>query len=217
VSKYDGGSNNPTSPFYVTPTNKSIELSISNLDFDYSYYQIGVIKRTADDGSISGVDVLYPIPVISGSSFSTSFNYTGLDQQVQTTTTVEEIFAERQRLDKVVAHAQNDQRLFVANVENKSRDFSTYQQKASAVKTEWVKTPFNSYNTNGVRSSTYYMNDSSFTESEVYALGIVYVHADGTKSPVFHIPGRAPDTVTGYNPYLSAALDYTGTATDGKA
>lgn len=41
-------------------------------------------------------------------------------------------------------------------------------------------------------------------EDEIYALGIVYVMEDGTLSPVFHIPGRPIDVVTGTNPLIGA-------------
>lgn len=215
VSYYDGASNNTTSPFYAPPTNKSISLSITNLDLDFRYYQIAVIKRTGDDGGVSGVDVLTPVPITS--STDNNFVYTGLDSQIYTTTTIEEIFAERQRLEKVVAHAQNNQKLFVANVENTSRDYSAFQRAASATKVEWVKSPFNLFHENGVKKGEYYLNNATFMDGETYPLGVFFIFSNGQKSPVFHIPGRAPDTVTGYNDYLSASLDFTGTATDGLA
>ena len=50
-------------------------------------------------------------------------------------------------------------------------------------------------------------------EDEIYALGIVYVMEDGSLSPVFHIPGRAPDVVTGSNPIIGTS----GTADDAAA
>lgn len=215
VSFYDGASNNPESVFYVPPTNKSISLSISDIDQDFAYYQLGVIKRTADEGIVSGVDILNPIPITSTSD--NTFVYTGLDSQVYQTTTIEEIFAERQRLDKVVAHAQTDLKLFVANVTNEARDYSAYQRAASAVKTEWVKSalPAFGYRTDS-KKGEYYLKDATFMESEVYALAVVFIHKDGTKSPAFHIPGRrGGGGIAGYNPYLSAPGDYSGTATDG--
>lgn len=215
TSFYDGASNNSTSPFYAPKTNKSISLSITGLDLDYSYYQIGVIKRTSDDGAISGVDVLTPTPITVATD--NNFVYTGLDSQVYTTTTIDEIFAERQRLDKVVAHAQNDQRLYIGNIENESRDYSAYQRAASATKVEWVKSQLTAsgFKTD-VKKGEYYLKDASFMDSEVYALAVVFIHRDGTKSPAFHIPGRPADTdVDGYNPYLNN--DYSGVASDGLA
>ena len=43
---------------------------------------------------------------------------------------------------------------------------------------------------------------------EVYALGIVYIFNDGSTSPVFHIPGRAPDVVTGTNPLIPSFTNW---------
>lgn len=215
TSFYDGGSNNSASSFYAPKTNKSISLSLTGLDLDYMYYQIGVIKRTSDDGSLSGVDILTPTPITAATD--NTFVYTGLDSQVYLTTTIDEIFAERQRLDKVVAHAQNDQRLYIGNVENVSRDYSAYQRAASATKTEWVKSNLGvgAFKTD-VKKGEYYLKDATFMDSEVYALAVVFIHSDGTKSPAFHIPGRPADTdIDGYNPYLNN--DYLGVASDGLA
>ena len=216
ASFYDGASNNTTSPFYIPKTNKSISLSITNIDLDFAFYQLGVIKRTADDGTISGVDVLTPTPITV--STDNNFVYSGLDSQVYSTTTIEEIFAERQRLDKVVAHAQNNNKLFVANVENTSRDYSAYQRSASAVKVEWIKEESASIHSTTPKTGEYYLKDASFMDSEVYALAVVFVHTDGTKSPAFHIPGRAADTnIIGHNYYINGFGGTSGVATDGLA
>jgi hypothetical protein len=182
---------------------------------DFAYYQISVIKRTADDGTIDVVDILNPTPITT--STDNNFVYTGLDSQVYDQTTIEEIFAERQRLDKVVAHTQNNQVLYVGNIENESKDYSAYQRAASATKVEWIKSPLAifGYKTD-VKKGEYYLKDASFMDGEVYALAVMFIHRDGTKSPAFHIPGRRADgLITGYNPYLSAPGDYSGTATDG--
>jgi len=50
-------------------------------------------------------------------------------------------------------------------------------------------------------------------EDEIYAIGIIYEMEDGSLSPVFHIPGRAPDVVTGDNPIIGTA----GVADDAEA
>lgn len=42
--------------------------------------------------------------------------------------------------------------------------------------------------------NTYWM-DSTFMDDEIYAFGIVFEHANGYKSPVFHIPGIAKDSI----------------------
>lgn len=50
-------------------------------------------------------------------------------------------------------------------------------------------------------------------EDEVVSLGAFFEMDDGTFSPVYHIPGRAPDVVTGDNPIIGTS----GTADDAAA
>lgn len=209
VALYDGGSNVTTSPFYVPKVNKAIKLNLSGLDQNFKYYQIAVVKRTGDAGEISGVDLLFPVEILGGAD--NNFVYTGLDSQIQTQGSIDEVFAKKQPINKVVAQAQTDNRLYIGGVTNKTYDYSSFQRSASKIKTEWVSTNVPKYAT-GDKTPVYYFNNASFMASEVYALGIVYVHTDGTFSPVFHIPGRAPNVVTGDNPLIGIA----GVADDGK-
>ena len=205
ITLYDGGSNNPESEYYVGKVNKHIKLTVLNQDTAFSFIQFAVIKRTSDDGTISGVDVLYPYPVPAANGFT--FVYTGNESQVQGTTTLEDILAQRQNINTVAAHAFTENRLMLGGVSDDNIDYSQYQKFATKIKTEWVKTPItnpiNAYN----KQAFYYMDNASFMEDEVYSLGVVYIHANGRLSPVFHIPGRAPDTVpnNAYNPQIGTA------------
>ena len=205
---YNGGSNIVDSPYYVPPTTKSVRFTLNNLDFtNYRYYQIAVVKRTGDSGEIEGVDVLNPIEMPANSS---TFIHTGYDSQVLFTSTVDEILSNKLPVSTVVAHAQLNNRLFVAAPTSTKYNYSAYQRYASKVKTEWTRTsstsPVDTFN----KQPKYYNKDGSFQEDEVYALAIVYVHEDGTESPPFHIPGRAPNVVTGNN----GAIGVSGIAND---
>jgi len=209
---YDGASNTIDSPYYKGPTNKSIKFQLSQLDNDtYAFYQLAMVKRTGDSGEISGIDVLYPVPINSASDI---YTYTGFDSQVQGETTLDDLLSVFQPIDKVGAHAHDNGRLYLANISNNTYDWSTFQRYATAIKTEWVKDPSSSPVDTYVKQGTFYFTKASFMEDEIYALGIVYVMEDGTFSPVFHIPGRAPDVVTGTNPIIGAV---SGVADDGEA
>lgn len=192
VSQYDGGSNNPDSMFYINPTNKTIKLSLSDIDGDFAYVQLAVIKRTGDGGTITGVDVLPPldIPLIN-----TTFLYKGLNHSVEYTTSVDEILAKRLVIDKVVAHDFFDDRLYVANIQSPKYNWAAFQRSASKIKTEWQREAITSPATTLSKQGGYYMQNASFMANEVYALGVVYIMEDGSESPVFHIPGRAPDVI----------------------
>lgn len=213
VTMYDGGSNNPESDYYVQKTNKYIKLQVLNQDTSFKYIQFAVIKRTADTGVISGVDILYPIPIAAANGFI--YNYTGQESQIQGTTTIEDILAERQRIDTVTAHAFVDNRLMLGGVTSDTYDYSQYQKFASKIKVEWEKTPITNPVNSWNKQAAYYVQNASFMENEVQALAINYIHATGKISPSFHIPGRAPDTipVNGNNPHIGTG----GVASDAKA
>ena len=74
---------------------------------------------------------------------------------------------------------QVDKRLVRKNLKEKERDYSKYQPFASKIKTFYKV----------------HDGNTGLMPDEVYALGIVYVHEDGTESPAFHIPANC-DTYT---------------------
>lgn len=214
VSQYDGGSNNPESDFYVAKTNKVININVLNADKRYPYIQFAVIKRTSDSGGITDVNILTPYPIpqeIGVNSFI--YTYTGLDSQVESATSLQDILTPRKKIDKVGAHAIHDNRLILGNVSQNYRDYSSYQRYASKIKTEWTKINVNAPQNSRNKQASYYFYDASFMEDEIYALGIVYIHRDGTISPVCHIPGRPLNDVTNnaFNPHIGS----NGVATDG--
>jgi hypothetical protein len=205
LSSYDGGSNSIESPFYVGDSNKSISLTITGDSNLFEYIQIAAVKRTLDDGSISQVECLTPIPFTAGSA---SFLYTGDPSQIEYTTNIEEILVPNLRVDIVKAHVIKNDRLLIGNVSSDTyRDYTSYQQYASKIKTEWKKAPVTNPTSSKSKKAEYYFSDASFMEDDTVALGIAYVFSSGEVSPVFHIPGRAPDVVpnTAYNPYIGSA------------
>ena len=199
--QYDGGSNVSSDIGYVPKTNKSIILNYSDLDTRFKYFQVAVIKRTSMEGAITGVDILTPQPITGNTA---SFVYTGYDSQIETQTSIDEILSEKVVVKNVKAHATLDSRLYIANVTNTARDYTGFQRHASRIKVEYVKVDADSV-TNKAKFPEYYFSEASFMSDEIYALGIVYVFKDGSISPVFHIPGRAPDTnITGTNPFITS-------------
>jgi len=202
---YDGGSNEPTDVGYISATNKSITVTLTNLDTRFKYFQVAVIKRTSTDGSITGVDVLNKQQIETA---TTNFTYTGFDSQIEYQTSIDEILAENVILNKVATHTTLDGRLYVGNIQNTLIDYTGFQRHATRTKVEYVKV--NAANlAEKAKQPNYYFSDASFLADEVYALGVVYVFKDGSVSPVFHIPGRAPDVnIVGTNPYITGATNW---------
>lgn len=205
INLYDGGSNIETSPHYVQKTDKSLLFNITGVNGLFDYYQVAVVKRTGDNGEITAVDVLKPNPWLNG---SVRFQYNGDPNKIERTGSLEELLISPVQIEKVKAHAIKDGRLFLGNTSFTKRDYSTYQQYASKIKTEWVKTAVTNAINSGVRQGNYYHFNGSFMEDEIYPWGIVYVHTDGEISPVQHIPGRPANnfiSVNAHNPYVGTA------------
>lgn len=188
-SSYDGGSANVDSPYYVGTVNKSIQIQITNLDIEFKYYQLAVIKRVTDEGALSEVDVLYP-QLIDPLDNDPVFVYRGIDTPTKGSTSINEILVPPLNLNTVKAHTFFDDRLYVGNITSTTYNYATLQRAATAIKVEWVKTPVYSPVDSRVKAGEYYLELSSFMEDEVYAFAVQYEMEDGTFSPPFHIPGR---------------------------
>lgn len=203
INLYDGGSNIETSPFFVNPTDKVIKLLITGTSYQADYFQVAVVKRTGDDGTIEAVDILKPEPWTIG---TVKYTYDGNPDKVERTGSLEELLIPPVKIEKVAAQESKDQRLFLANTSYTKKDFSSLQRFASKIKTEWAKTAITNSINSGVRQANYYSFNGSFMEDETYALGIVYIFSDGDLSPVCHIPGRAPNQVPGtaFNPLIGS-------------
>ena len=209
ITHYDGGSNVETSDFYAGKSNKAIKFQIGGENAVFDFYQIAVVKRTGDAGDIEGVDILNPMPWKSGDIFT----YNGYLSQIQRQGTLEEILTPRQRIEQVGAHAIKNEYLFLGNTSETYYDYTKFQQYASKIKVEYIKSNIINQAGAEVKKGKYYFDAGSFMENETYPFGIIYVHGSGKLSPVFHIPGRASDvTIDGsaYNPYIGTG----GLATD---
>jgi len=199
---YTAASNNVSSPYYQGVSSKAITLELQNIESEY--YQIAVAKKIADDGTIS-VDVLPPIKA----EFD-KFVYTGSNQALNTIT-LTELLTPNAKIHNAEAFELHNNILLVSG-NPKYRDYSTYQRFASKIKTTYKASlpedgfsgTVNTVLSNHKPTSLVF---PTLLHDEIYSLGIVYVHSDGTESPVCHIPGRPADIIpkngTHYNTYIS--------------
>lgn len=170
-----GASNVTSSPYYEPLSSKAVRFNVNNLSTKFEYFQIAVIKSTSDGGALSTSELLYPVQITASTA---TYTYTGND--LFGDITVSDILVPNQRIEKVVAHAIDERRLFLAGVTNEAKDYSSYQAFASKIKVTYE----------AVHGSTANDNIPTIPFGEVIALGAVFVHKDGTLSPVQHIPGR---------------------------
>lgn len=168
-----------------SPTTKSINLSLSNLDTDYEYVRIYVIE------TISGVTTAYLADTLAIDSGTLNYTYRGVDLNSATVVSINDINTNVTVYDKSKSMEQQDQRLLRANLEEKNIDYSAWQISANLIQTRYVTKPIEYATVESVQSGSYYADNRSYMRDEIYALGISGVFTDGTTTPVFHIPGRA--------------------------
>lgn len=172
---------------FVTPTNKAIQLRLSNLDPQYPYYQIAAISATDFNGKVSKVVVSPPILIER-----TEFLFTGfLDGYIEVPK--EELLVKKTDYEFAEHIEQLENRLIIANIKGKQVNWCGFQKYASKIASRYVIEEVSAVNQyvpgNPKNPNTYWMKEG-YMGDEVYAFGIVYIFSDGFESPVFHIPGR---------------------------
>jgi hypothetical protein len=190
---------------------KAIQLVISNLDANFPYYQLGVIQNTTgviDEGAA------YSLTQEAFNGTTATYTYTGAATQrtveVLTDLTVDSIV-----FNKVKTIEQVNNRMILGNTTDDLRDWAEFQREASKVVLNWGGTTHakSINNQSTPKSEDYVFFRRSYMRDEIYAFGIVYVFKDGTTSPVFHIPGRAPNIgSTGTVQYTNAQMVTAGNA-----
>lgn len=193
-------------------SNKSIRLDITNIDARYEAIKIGVVRYTSSDGVTPNAHEVGDIIEIN--SNSTTYYYRGFNPNNGDTLTTQSsllIPGTYYESSKVMRQVQG--RLLRANVIEKNVDYSTFQQYASKINSEFITTDV------GI--------DETFTDivkteigDEVKAYGIVYVFDTGQISPVFHIPGNyivSPNEATYINPTNYCGEDYWGIDANGNS
>lgn len=110
-------------------SSKKISLNISNVDSNFDFYQIAVLEYTSNTQTVTQVKQSNPIPATQS-----KFTYTGNESFDEIDIT--SILVDSVTVDKVVTHAQLDNRLYLGNVTEYSPDYSSYQKFASAITAE---------------------------------------------------------------------------------
>lgn len=166
-------------------TSRSVLFEFSDLDTAFSKLEIAVVETTE---GISNAYIVDELPITSN---SISYLYTGRFNNKAILSSLNEVVQNYTDLTISKTITQKDNRLIKANCKTKSYDWLKFQREAMLIESKYVvsekRTQTIDYSAN---NPYYYFNDKSFMRDETYALGIRWVMKDGTKSPVFHIPGR---------------------------
>jgi hypothetical protein len=115
-SDIDGAQNNEyfsSEEGGVPRTNKSITLTLSDLDTRYRYVEIGVIKSVSGLSEITAIESLAYLSV----SPTATFVYTGSPAQLRNTLSLAEITIEKEYINNAKAINQLDNQLWLGNVD----------------------------------------------------------------------------------------------------
>lgn len=189
-------------------TNKSIRILVENIDTNYEYLQIGAV--ITNDG-VSQSYVIENVPIKGSSMF---YTFKGiLSDSIQT----DILFSRDTYSSKSIAQLEN--RLIRANLKTTQRDYTGLQRNyANNITTKYITYEIDADSqVESSKSPYHYFNNRSYMRDEIYAFGIYYIYTDGTKSPVFHIPGREKDTglPTNSDPNNSLGLTHSRPAANG--
>lgn len=166
----------------------SFVINLSDTDGRYPYFQIGVIPYNSGTGT-PGTVLVSPRQRTNSGKYTFTGNITGF-----TTTTIEDVLVEANIFSRAKYITQLENRLILAGIAERQEDWCTYQKTVNkiAVGYKIVEVPTKDATAKGDTWNPDYGEQMSYMADEVYSFGIVYVFKDGTTSPVFHIPGRAP-------------------------
>ena len=219
----------------VSTVKKSVKIRLTNLDPVFKEYQIVVFEANNGLGEIS--DVYYLTPKVIPSSGNDNFYYTGYTSQINHIGTLNEALNISIKLTTVQHHEQYDGRLLLANVKEKTYDWSKFQRKASKIIGSWTtKTILRQYHNNtesaaicdgsstateyswlkfgdttSQKEAVYYFNQGHYLYDEIYAFGIVFQLGE-IESPVFPIIGRPANVASVIRPNDGVIIDFNNSA-----
>lgn len=161
------------------PIAKSIKLSITNVNTDFKYLNLVVLK------TVNGTTTPYLIETIQIASSSFDYLYTGISANIPIKLSIDEIIGKRPVYTSAVGLSESNGYLFLDNLKEQRilnlqpsvLDLPVYWQTVQLEEGDYVKP---------IIASSYvgYLGD------EVYPLGISFTRSNGQQTAIFTIPGR---------------------------
>lgn len=187
--KIIGSSNKDTDPVGGIPgtAEKSISVTVGQLDEDFLYYRLAFIEATGFQGEVTDIFVTPPIP-----REQTTYLYDGVTNGLTKDATLQDIKDKKIPFTAEILE-QHDNRLIAAKIKGSPYEFCEFQKYASKIATAYTFKDVSSENQievgHPLNDTTFWFPHKNFQGWEVYALGIVYVFPS-FDSPAYHIPGR---------------------------
>ena len=176
-------------------SNKAIKIVFdpSSLDTTFPFYRLAITEANAGGGLIS--DTKYTSEI---STRNSTFYYTGLNYE--STGTQAEITMFNNIIEKAQSIEQIENRLVLGDIEGKQINYCKLQKYASKINTDLItKTVIISEaDKSNVKDPAVHFNGTGYMPGEIYSLAIVYIFADNSVSPAFHIPGKSHNVPLNY-------------------
>lgn len=181
------GSSMQTKDYYVPSiTNKSIRVTLSNLDESFPFYRLAFTESNSGSGLVS--DTKYTSEI---STRNNVFTYTG--SNFESTGTQEDIVMFNNILDSAETIEQAENILLLGGGKGKQVNFCGLQKYASRIRANLITKPIilNSISDSNPKKGSADFDGVGYMPGEIYSFGVVYIFEDMTLTPVYHIPGRA--------------------------
>lgn len=176
-------------------SNKAIKITFdaNSLDTTYPFYRLAITEANAGGGLIS--DTKYTSEI---STRNNTFNYTGLN--FESTGTQAEVTMFNNIIERAQSIEQIENRLVLGNIQGKQINFCKLQKYASKINTDLItKTVVvSTADKSNAKDPAAHFNGIGYMPGEIYSLAIVYIFADNTTSPAFHIPGKSQNVPLDY-------------------
>lgn len=172
-------------------TDKSIKVELDNLDQTFLFYRLAFIEASEGTGRINEIKYTQNLPVQNNVFIFTGVNF-------ETEGTEEEIKAFNNIIESAGSIEQLDNILVLGNTQGKQVNFCNLQKYASRIKSDMVtrKVLANQLiDKANSKSPTAQFEGVGYMPGEIYSFGIVYLFADGSQTPVYHIPGKSNNII----------------------
>jgi hypothetical protein len=175
-----------------TTTLKAINLEFTNVDTSFGYIEIAVLPSTVGTGIINGP--VYIIDKVAISDPVENYTFSTLNTDSAILTSLADIIIDRTVYNTAKSIKQLQNRLILGNLRGAEVDlnYARFQQYACDSRVQYITGACSTEDANdtSVQGGEYYYEFRTFMRDEVYALAVVWVFKDGTRSPAFHLPGR---------------------------
>ncbi len=195
-----------------TPTSKSINFTIDNIDTSYKYLELAIVTYDGTANTLK-IHLLSKIPIAGHDTLT--IPYSGVNQH-KSEITINEFLTQYGRFTRVKCIEQKDNRLFLSNLSTKTRsEGEVIQEFVNEITVKYqIDNSFQFFEninfdlTSGtdtgidpVKTGTYKNpNNSShkkgYRRGEIVSLCFTPIYLDGTIGRAYHIPGNDKDTPT---------------------